>query len=54
MKQKLDAGYGMTNGFWMNVLANCSEEEEKVIRAKMKKETPKEYKEFQELEKQNK
>ena len=54
MKQQLDAGYGMTNAFWMNLLANCSEEEEKIIRAKMKKETPKEYKEFQELEKQNK
>lgn len=54
MKRQLDDGYGVNNGFWMNLLANCSEEEEKIIRAKLKKETPREYKEFQELEKQNK
>ena len=51
MKRQLDDGYVANNGFWMNLLTNCSEEEGKIIRAKLKKETPREYKEFQELEK---
>ena len=51
MKRQIDDGYGANNGFWMNLLTNCSEEEGKIIRAKLKKETPRVYKEFLELEK---
>ena len=52
VKEDLDYGYGMNNAFWKNILDSCSEEEEKIIRAKLKKETPKQYKEFQQVEKQ--
>ena len=52
VKEDLDYGYGINNAFWKNILDSCSEEEEKIIRAKLKKETPKQYKEFQQVEKQ--
>lgn len=46
MKLDLDYGYGINNVFWKSILDDCSEEEEKVIRARLKKETPRQYKEF--------
>ena len=52
MKLDLDYGYGINNVFWKSILDDCSEEEEKVIRARLKKETPRQYKEFQEFEKE--
>lgn len=52
MKLDLDYGYGINNVFWRSILDDCFEEEEKVIRARLKKETPRQYKEFQEFEKE--
>lgn len=52
MEYDLDYGYGLTNVFWKSILDDCSEEEEKEIRAMLKKENSKQYKEFQEFEKE--
>lgn len=51
MKRQLDDGYGINNEFWKSILYDWSEEEEKEIRALLKKETPRQYKGFQEFEK---
>lgn len=48
---RFDAGYGLANSFWINLLKDCTEEEEKEIRAMLKKKNPEQYKEFQEIEK---
>ena len=37
MKLDLDYGYGINNVFWKSILDDCSEEEEKVIRARLKR-----------------
>ena len=50
-EMRFDAGYGLANSFWINLLKDCTEEEEKEIRAMLKKKNPKQYKEFQEIEK---
>ncbi|WP_297982563.1 hypothetical protein [uncultured Methanobrevibacter sp.] len=50
-KIRFDAGYGLANSFWINLLNECEPDEEKEIRARLKKANPEQYKEFQEIEK---
>ncbi len=46
-KIRFDAGYGLANSFWINLLNECEPDEEKEIRARLKKANPEQYKEFQ-------